>query len=249
MYKRPLKNILSALFKKQFYTAFINVFKFFERPTEILARYIFRRGEYPEQFVVRTPLGKHKVRLYSSDDMMTLVECFGKLDYPAANDISCVVDFGSNIGVSAGYFLTRNKNIKAYLYEPLPDNIKKLKLNLNEFESRYELNEVAVGLENGSAKFGFEATGRYGGLESDFPESIQVRVLKAEEVISSILKKEGHIDILKIDVEGLETGILKSLSPENLEKIDRIYAETVFTENLPGFNKVQYGAVVQFFKI
>ncbi len=40
--------------------------------------------------------------------MITLVECFGKLDYLADEDISCVVDFGSNIGVSAGYFLTRN---------------------------------------------------------------------------------------------------------------------------------------------
>jgi hypothetical protein len=183
MYKRPFKNILSIFLKKQFYIAFINIFKNFECPLNILWRYIFRKGQYPEQFVVKTPLGKHEVRLYSSDDMMTLVECFGKLDYLAGRNISCVVDFGSNIGVSAGYFLTRNEKVNVYLYEPLPANIKKLRLNLEGFESRYELNEVAVGLENGSADFGFEATGRYGGLESDFPETIQVRVRKANEVI------------------------------------------------------------------
>ena len=112
MYKRPLKNILSVFFKKQFYTAFFNIYKNFDRPIEILWRYVFRKGEYPEKFIVKTPLGKHEVRLYSSDDMMTLVECFGKLDYPTEDDISCVVDFGSNIGVSAGYFLTRNKILR-----------------------------------------------------------------------------------------------------------------------------------------
>lgn len=248
MYKRPLKNILSVFFKKQFYTAFFNIFKNFDRSIEILWRYVFRKGEYPEKFIVKTPLGNLEVRLYSSDDMMTLVECFGKLDYPAEDDISCVVDFGSNIGVSAGYFLTRNKNIKTYLFEPLPENIKKLKLNLEGFQSRYELDEVAVGLENGSADFGVEATGRYGGLGSDLPETIRVQVRKAGEVISGILEKEGHIDILKIDVEGLETAIIKSLSSENLEKISRIYAETIFTEDLPGFNKVQYGSIVQFLR-
>ena len=110
------------------------------------------------------------------------------------------------------------------------------------------MDEVAVGLENGSADFGVEATGRHGGLGSDLPETIRVQVRKAGEVISGILEKEGHIDILKIDVEGLETAIIKSLSSENLEKISRIYAETIFTEDLPGFNKVQYGSIVQFLR-
>ena len=239
---------MSIFFKKQFYIAFINIFKKFKHPFDILWRYVFRKGEYPDKFKVKTPLKDHEVTLYSSDDMMTLVECFGKLDYPADNNISCAVDFGSNIGVSAGYFLTRNKNVKTYLFEPLPINIDKLKLNLEKFEDRYELDEAAVGLENGTAEFGYEETGRYGGLESDLTETIQVQVRKADEVISNILEKEGSIDILKIDVEGLETAIIKSISPENLKKISRIYAETTFTENLPGFNKIQYGAVVQFFK-
>jgi len=53
---------------------------------------------------------------------------------------------------------------------------------------------------------------------------------------------------LKIDVEGLETAILDSLSLENLKKIHRIYAETNYSSNLPGFKKEQYGEVVRFYK-
>ena len=71
----------------------------------------------------------------------------------------------------------------------------------------------------------------------------------AEEAISEILDKEGHIDILKIDVEGLEAAIIKSLSSDSLKKIDRIYAETIYPESLPGFEKEQYGEIVRFRKI
>lgn len=248
MNKRPLRKILRAFFNKPFYVALINIFKYFDRPVEIIRRYVFGQGDYPKKLSVKTPLGKQEVWLYSFHDMITMVECYGKLDYPAEKEISCVVDFGSNIGISAGYFLTRNKSIKVYLFEPLPENIERLKTNLQGFEDRYELHEVAVGLEKGQAEFGFEATGRYGGLKSDLPKTIQVQVCKVEEIISDIIEKEGHIDILKIDVEGLETEIIKSLSLENLKKINSLYAETIYGESLSGFNKEQYGEVVRFRK-
>ena len=131
----------------------------------------------------------------------------------------------------------------------MPDNVSKLKANLERYESRYELKEVAVGLKNGVADFGYETTGRYGGLQSSCLKKTQVKVLMAEEVISKILAKEGHIDILKIDVEGLEVALIQSLSSENLKRIDRIYAETIYPDNLPGFQKEQYGGIVRFSKV
>ena len=248
MTKRPFGKVFKAFFNKQFYIAFINIFKNFDRPLNVLNRYIFGRGAYPDKRLVMTPIGKLELSLYSFHDMITLVECFGKLDYQADNDLKCVVDFGSNIGISAGYFLTRNNNSKVYLFEPLPDNVSKLKANLERYESRYELKEVAVGLKNGVADFGYETTGRYGGLQSSCLKKTQVKVLMAEEVISKILAKEGHIDVLKIDVEGLEVAIIQSLSSDSLKRIDRIYAETIYPENLPGFQKEQYGGIVRFSK-
>ncbi len=50
----------------------------------------------------------------------------------APRDISVVVDFGSNIGISALYFLTRNQDIKVYLFEPVPQNILRLKKKTNK---------------------------------------------------------------------------------------------------------------------
>lgn len=249
MYHRSKKGIFSAFFKKQFYIAFFNIFRYFQSPLEVSLEYVFRFGSYPKEIFVKTPIGKQKATLYCSDDMITLVECFGKLDYRAGKNISCVVDFGSNIGISALYFLTRNKKVKVYLFEPLPKNIERLKGNLQGFENRYELDSVAVGLENGISKFGCESTGRYGGLnKSEMENQVEVQVKNANEVLQDILGKNESIDILKIDIEGLEEEILNNLAPPLLKKIDRIYAETEFKGDLPGFRKQQYGAIARFFK-
>jgi len=251
MYHRTKFGIFSAFFKKQFYIAFVNIFRFFHSPLGIFLEYVFRFGTYPKEIFVKTPIRKQKVTLYSSDDMITAVECFGKLDYRAGKDITCAVDFGSNIGISALYFLTRNTQVKVFLFEPLPKNIERLKENLHGFENRYELDSVAVGLENGTCSFGYEPTGRYGGLnKSELEDQVEVQVKNTNEVIQNILNKNATIDILKIDVEGLEEDIINNLDPQLLKKIDRIYAETEteFEGDLPGFKKEQYGAIAQFIK-
>ena len=45
------------------------------------------------------------------------------------------VDFGSNIGISALYFLTRNPSVQVYLFEPVPSNIERLRENLKGYEN------------------------------------------------------------------------------------------------------------------
>ena len=61
---------------------------------------------------------------------------------------------------------------------------------------------------------------------------------------------ELNLDLtfVKIDVEGLETAIINSLSPDNLKNINSVYAETIYSGSLPGFDKEQYGEVVRFRK-
>lgn len=252
MYNRPIKGIFTAFFKKQFYLAFLNIFRYFQNPVEVFLKYVFRFGSYPREFRIKTPIGAQRVTLFCSDDIITLVECFGKLDYCAGKNIACVIDFGSNIGISGLYFLTRNTTARVYLHEPLPRNINRLKENLTGFEGRYALDPVAVGLDNGTSLFGCEPTGRYGGLnKSEMKDQIEVEVRCANEIIQEILTRHEKIDILKLDIEGLEEDLIKNLSPGLLNCIDRIYAETEteFKGELKGFKKEQYGAIARFYKL
>jgi FkbM family methyltransferase len=258
MSRHSVKSFSSALFKKPFYVAFFNIIRLFESPLEILIRYVFETGGYPAKFAVRTPLGLQKVSIFSHDDLITFVECFGKLDYVAPKDVSLVVDFGSNIGVSALYFLTRNPNVKVYLFEPVSRNVERLKENLKGFETRYEIKECAIGVKEGRADFASEETGRYGGLIEDGPfhlsqcppeRRIKVEVQSANKVLMDILSRQDSIDILKIDVEGFEAEILVHLEMEVLGRIGRIYAETTADQKVPGFLSERYGGVTRYYRV
>ena len=244
MSQHSIKSFSAALLKRSFYLAFINIFLYFKSPLKVLIRYVFELGNYPRQFFVRTPLGLQGVTIFSHHDLITLIECFGKLDYRASEDISVVVDFGSNIGLSALYFLTRNKNVKVYLFEPVPRNIERLRRNLKGFENRYELRECAVGITNGYLDFACDETGRYGGLinggmphfsQWDPGKIIQVKVVSASQSLKEVLSKHDSIDILKIDVEGFENKILSDLKTEVISHVAQIFAETGDDQKLNGF--------------
>jgi FkbM family methyltransferase len=254
--QHSFKSFSAALFEKSFYLAFANIFIFFKSPLKVLFCYVFEIGNYPQRFFVRTPLGLQGVEIFSHSDLITLVECFGKLDYIAPRDISVVVDFGSNIGISALYFLTRNKDIKVYLFEPVPKNILRLKENLKGFENRYILNECAVGIERGQFDFACDETGRYGGLIKGgalhFSQSdqniISVNVIPANQILEEILCEHEFLDILKIDVEGYENQILSHLSLGIISCVDRIYAETTDYLRLQGFAAKRYGGLTRYFR-
>jgi FkbM family methyltransferase len=251
------RNFSAALFERSFYLAFFNIFIYFKKPLNVLIRYVFEVGNYPHQFFMRTPVGLQSAKAYSHHDLITLVECFGKLDYKVSQNISVVVDFGSNIGISALYFLTRNTSVQVYLFEPVPRNIERLRENLKGYENRYKLTECAIGVEEGEFDFSCEDSGRYGALIEKGVEIfsglssgrvITVKVLLANHVLSQVCEKHKIIDVVKIDVEGDENKILSSLKKEILSCVGRIYAETDNDQKILGFYSERYGGLTRYYR-
>ncbi len=208
------------------YRALANMARLCPRFPDVLRRYLTAQGDYPYRGAVRTPLGVVAPTLHSSHDVSTLVEVFCRLDYGASDDVGVVVDIGSNIGISALYFLTRNATSRCYLFEPDPRNCERLAHNLAAFRPRWEIEQAAVALEAGTAEFGVEETGRYGGIGIATERSIRVTTHEINAALERILAQEAGIDLLKIDVEGLETDLVAAIRPELLERIGCIYFET-----------------------
>jgi FkbM family methyltransferase len=158
------------------------------------------------------------------------------------------VDFGSNIGISAAYFLSRGRDEFAYLFEPLARNNERLRSNLRPFEGRYSLTEAAVGLAEGEAEFGWEDSGRYGGIGKQTGRYIKVQCLDSNRVLETIIARHGKIDVLKVDIETLERPVVERLTPTLRERIRKIYAEAEFAENPleATHTYTQYGSVAQF---
>lgn len=244
--KRSLLRVLSAFLQKRHYIALKNMLLLYRRPFHNLGRYLSNRGNYPYQITLRTPLGVINPCLYSYHDLQTVNEIFCRGDYFADTSTKVVVDIGSNIGISALYFLTRNPNCKVFLFEPISQNIERLKANLKGFEKRYELKAVAVADFSGEACFLKEDTGRYGGITNNpTPQTIKVTCLHINQILENIASKD-KIDILKIDIEGMEERVLNSIDKEILKKVGTIYVETETALTLDGFQAVSYGKIQKF---
>ena len=206
--------------------------------TESLDRYFLGRGDYPYACRVRTPCGVVAPTLYSHHDMFTVNEVFCREDYAVGPDLRVAVDVGSNIGISALYFLTRNEFSRCWLFEPDPRNLERLHRNLAGFAARFVLHEAAVADRAGTVAFGIEHSGRYGGIGLERPETIRVRCLDVNNVLEDVLAAEGRIDVLKIDTEGAELATVRAIRPELLAEIGVIYfeAETRPALDLPQFD-------------
>jgi FkbM family methyltransferase len=121
-----------------------------------------------------------------------------------------------------------------------------LKENVAPFGSRCAIHECAVADMDGTAEFGLDANwGRYGGLTANLGHKTSVRCVHINKILRSVLEKNGHINILKIDTEGTELALLKAIDSEILKKIGKIYCEASISDpfhpNL--FDHEQYGTV------
>jgi FkbM family methyltransferase len=222
-----------------------------KQPFRLLYHYITKHPLPAEAvtFRFRTPTGDIELKAFSAEDVITLFIVFCRKEYTPLGGARVFVDFGSNIGVTAAFFLSRNTENVVYCYEPNATNIERLRENLRSFESRYILEETCVGLENGTVTFGVESTGVYGaiGAEHEGGATTQVPCRNANDIIAQIMGEQPAIDFLKIDIEGLEQDVIKALKPEFLENIKQIQAETgEFDYRIPGFRKNQSGAIIKY---
>ena len=210
----------------------------YRHPGDALGRYFLGRGDYPAQIEVRTPTGVLAPTVYSPHDAITVHEMFCRQDYAAGPDLGAVVDIGSNIGLSALYFLSRNATSRCYLYEPVPQNVERLRRNLAAYEGRWFLEQVAVANEAGTLPFTVEPTGRYGGLGLPGAEQIDVEVRHVNDVLAAVLEREPVIDLLKLDTEGAETSTVAAIAPDLLARIRQVVCEDAEDEiAIPGWRR------------
>ena len=243
-----MRKIFASVLQRRHYVAAGNMFRLYENPPQRLREYLTGSGKYPCVVRVKTPMSWLEMNLYSSHDLLTVNEIFCRDDYHAESSDKVIVDFGSNIGISAAYFLTRGPETFTYLFEPLPANIARLKENLQRFAGRFKLEEVAVGPLDGEVNFGWEETGRYGGVDAAFERTIRVTCRNSNSILEEIIAIHGNIDILKVDIETLEEVVIRSLPETLVRNINKLYVEYPFHDNPLAATHThrQYGSIAQF---
>jgi len=218
--------VVKEVFKPRNYTALVRMLRIYPAFPAAAWRYFTGRGRYPYHCRIRTPAGTIAPTLYSQHDMWTVNEIFCREDYAAEPPVRTVVDIGSNIGISALYFLTRDAQCRCWLHEPVSSNVERLRANLAGYEDRYELREVAVAAEAGTAVFGVEDSGRYGGIGVALDQSIEVECVAVDQALAAALANADLIDVLKIDTEGTELELLAASAPALLGSVRQVFLES-----------------------
>jgi FkbM family methyltransferase len=242
---RPAWLIARNVIRPTNYVALGRMLRVYERPLSAAARYFLGRGQYPCSVRLRTPAGVTPVTLFNSHDAITVHEIFCRDDYSCPAPPRVVVDLGSNIGISALYFLTRSPSTYCELYEPDPRNVSRLLTNLAGFSDRFTLHEHAVADTQGVLPFEREPTGRYGslnlatsGLTGEAAgtaaispsragtDVIDVQVEHVNSALQHAIDRHGVVDLLKVDTEGTELATVLAIDSALKPYIRRIVVES-----------------------
>lgn len=137
-----------------------------------------------------------------------------------------IVDCGANIGIATFYLVHHYAARKIFAIEPDPVAFEFLAQNVTRNSwSAVETLNVAVGEDDGTLEFFFDPDSPANLMSSGVPE----RMPKASRMVpcrrlSTLLP--DHVDLLKLDVEGMEWGVLRDLTVSGaISVIDRMAIE------------------------
>jgi FkbM family methyltransferase len=154
-------------------------------------------------------IGKH---LYLSGEFdRSTVEILCRFSEPG--DI--LLDIGANIGYVSGCFLKNVPNSSVFAVEPQPKVVDLLRDNLRPFgTNRYQIVNAAISDHDGSGwleicDFNWGASKL---VETPANRSVKIELYSAERLFSSF--NIDKVDLIKIDAEGHEETILRSIAPK-----------------------------------
>jgi len=166
-------------------------------------------------------VGKYEIWYENTDEFYELKkEIFGENCYYLESDIEepVIVDMGAHIGMTVIYFKMLFPKARVIAFEPIPDNFKLLQKNVSENQlDDVEMYQAVVAPKSGILRIqepigeGAWKSGAgiipkgWKGIQTN--QEIKVEAVGIQEVISQ------KIDILKMDIEGMEYEVIRNMGP------------------------------------
>lgn len=183
---------------------------------------VFLYGDTPRYQSRVIKFRKYKV---SVPDCLSFVwqfkEIFANENYKFNSNSSSPViyDCGANIGLSCIYFkeIFPGAKIKAFEAEPAITEILKNNLNENGF-SDVEVIASAVWINNNGVEFASE------GADGSSIFAVGKKTKVDSIRLKDLLDKEKRIDLLKIDIEGAETEVIRDCK-DSLGNVQHLFVE------------------------
>ncbi len=154
--------------------------------------------------------------------------------FKSKNNSPVIFDVGANIGDSSLYFMWLYPNSKIFAFEPHPEAYALLKQNMDTNKlADVECFQFALGKEKAQITLYSDSDGIYNestaAMENSGARTYTVNVEKLSE--NDRYVNADRIDLLKIDVEGMEGEIIEDLRT-SLGKVDKLIIEYHLTSDL-----------------
>ena len=187
------------------------------------------RRQVPETVHVRTPTGRITLAMRNLESLKTVFSIFCRQDYYTSQEKPYLfLDIGANIGLASAYFLSRNSNNIVHCFEPDLANLDYLRRNLAAFPGRVAIIDHAVAVRSGVTVLYRSTDGKHSSLFRSERAQIPQQTITTgfdEIVRTTCLMKLPTV--IKLDVEGMEIELVRSVKLENYRNVHRLIAEGI----------------------
>ncbi len=211
-----------------FAKAIINIFLTFKKPLVVIWHYV-RSSIPPHSFVTmrngyRITFSGHK------HDLISTIIVFCKRDYGSVKSGTVCLDIGANIGLFALYAAAQDAR-KVYAYEAnqLVFDCMVSNIRDNGLNAVIEPNHLAVTARSGDyVKFPVNPSPYNRIPKSPIAEHmldiqlIDVQTISLDAIVN---RAGGHVDLMKMDIEGAEYSVIPAAQQGTLLCIDEIRME------------------------
>lgn len=171
--------------------------------------------------MIKTRFGGHRLSLLvregTLDQHLVGMILSRKSVYALPNVVSpkIIFDVGANIGIAAAYFAIVYPDAQIVCFEPLPDNVELLRHNTSFAHDRIRVIPKGLSDRSGSLIYQMSADtrsfggGTFCGIGGDPDRALSLPVCTVPEALAEL--KLSHVDAVKIDAEGSEWAVLRSI--------------------------------------
>jgi len=154
-------------------------------------------------------------------------------------NLNICFDIGSNVGLFTKYLKLNNCN-KVFCFEPNKMAFNSLQKNL-KYESELELFNLAVSHNNESLRLYIDTNNSLISSAHDIKNNYyDVESITLKDIFER--NKIQNVDLVKIDIEGMEFDLIENLEESIFEKIDKFlieYHDFYFTDGIQKLEKLK----------
>lgn len=159
-------------------------------------------------------------------------EIFVKEEYGFAKEqiktARLIFDIGGHIGLFSQWCLKLNPQVQICFFEPFAQHLEMAKQRLQDFSGQVEIFPYAVGEREGSQTLLFYPqksmqSGKFRSFLNPAGEEMQIEVKNLNAYLEN--PAISSVDVLKVDIEGMEFEVLQNLSDLSRSKVKCLICE------------------------